>query len=76
LHLQFLYRDLFTTKGIYNRFSGKLNVLEATIVTILLIVVMMIIAKFWGNLKTKNPLLARRITIAIISVGFLIFITR
>ena len=76
LHLQFLYRDLFTTKGIYNRFSGKLNVLEATIVTILLIVVMMIIAKFWGNLKTKNPLLARRITIAIISVGFFIFITR
>lgn len=76
LHLQFLYRDLFTINGLYSRFNGKLNVFEATIVTLILVAIMMAIAKFWGGLKNKRPIVAKRITYAIISVGLIIFLIR
>lgn len=76
LHLQFLYRDIFTTKGIYNRYYESLNILEASIVTIILIIIMMIIAFYWGKLKSLKPLYVRKITIAVISIGIIIFVTR
>lgn len=76
LHLQFLYRDFTFEKGLYNSFYSQLNILQASLITILLIGLMMAIAKGWGKIKSANPILARRITIAVISIAFAIFVLR
>ncbi|MCX7876597.1 MAG: DUF1624 domain-containing protein [Melioribacteraceae bacterium] len=76
LHLQFLYRDLFNYKGIYNRFNDSLNLIEASLVTVILIILMIIIANFWGKLKLEKPDIARNITIILLLNAFIIFMLR
>ncbi len=76
LHLQLLYRDIFWGKSLAFIYDDKLNVLEASIVTIIMVAFMMIIAKSWGTLKQKKPDWARWITIMILSGAFLLFLIR
>lgn len=76
LHLQLLYRDLFSTKGLYSRYHASLNVLEASIVTLILIAVMILVAKLWGKLKLEKPDIAKKITIAVITIALIIFLLK
>lgn len=76
LHLQLLYRDVILGKSLAFIYDDKLNVIEASIVTIIMVALMMVIAKGWGTLKQKNPQWARWITIAILGGGFLLFLIR
>ncbi|MFA7421067.1 MAG: heparan-alpha-glucosaminide N-acetyltransferase domain-containing protein [Melioribacteraceae bacterium] len=76
LHLQLLYRDVIWGKSLAFIYDDKLNILEATIVTVIMVALMMVIAKAWGTLKQKNPQWARRITITILGGGFLLFLIR
>lgn len=76
LHLQLLYRDVIWGKSLAFIYDDKLNVLEASIVTIIMVALMMVIAKGWGTLKQKNPQWARWITIAILGGGFILFLIR
>ncbi len=76
LHLQLLYRDVIWGKSLAFIYDDKLNVFEATIVTIIMVALMMVIAKGWGTLKQKRPQWARWITITVLGGGFLIFLIR
>lgn len=76
LHLQLLYRDVFWGKSLASIYDDKLNVLQASIVTMLMVAAMMAIAKSWGLVKQKKPEWARWITIVILSGAFLVFLFR
>lgn len=76
LHLQLLYRDIFWGKSLAFMYDDKLNVLEALIVTVLMVALMMVVAKAWGTLKKKKPDWARWITIAVLGGAFILFVTR
>ena len=76
LHLQLLYRDIFWGKSLAFMYDDKLNVLEALIVTVIIVALMMVVAKAWGTLKKKKPEWARWITIAVLGGAFILFVTR
>jgi len=74
LHLQLIYRNIFGGESLVSMFGNKLTLIEAIIVTIILAVLMIFAAKGWGLVKSKYPILARRIIIAIVSVAIMVFV--
>ncbi len=76
VHLQLIYRELFKGKSLWNIYNDKLNVLEALVVTIILIVIMIIWAKLWSMLKQKKPQIAKWLTWGTIALAIAIFFYR
>lgn len=76
VHLQLIYREVFLGKSLWDMYDNKLNVVEAILVTTGLILFMMLLAKGWGFIKTKQPVWARRSVIVIVSLAFIIFMLR
>lgn len=76
LHLQLIYREFFSGKSLADLSQKNYNALECLIVTIILIVIMLIIAKLWGFIKTKYPAYARWTTMGVLIIGTIIFIIR
>lgn len=74
LHLQLIYRTIFGGKSLYTMFGNKLTLLEATLMTLVLAVLMIVAAKSWGKVKAKYPSAARWIVIALVVVGILLFV--
>jgi uncharacterized membrane protein len=74
LHLQLIYRNIFGGESLVSMFGNKLTLIEAIIVTIILAVLMIFAAKGWGLVKSKYPILARRIVISIVSVATIVFV--
>ena len=74
LHLQLIYRHIFGGESLVSMFGNKLNLVEAIILTIILAVLMILVAKGWGWVKSKYPSIARRIVISIIIIGTIAFV--
>lgn len=73
LHLKFIYKKFWNDKNLIDLLGTELNVLEALAVTILLAAVMVLLAKIWGWLKYKYPLVIQRGTGAVVTVCVVIF---
>jgi len=74
LHLQIIFRNIFGGESLVSMFGNKLTLIESIIVTIILAVLMILAAKGWGWVKSKYPLIARRIVIGIISAAIITFV--
>lgn len=73
LHLIILYKKFYDGKNIIEILGTPLSPFEVLIVTILLIVIMILLAKFWGKLKAKYPVVISRGVLIIVSICVLIF---
>jgi uncharacterized membrane protein len=76
VHLQLIYREIFWGKSLIDISQRNYNILQCLIVTLILIVLMLILAKVWSNLKSKYPAYSRWLTAAVIIIGTVIFIIR
>lgn len=76
LHLQLIYRELLWGKSLADLSQKNYNALECLIVTVILIILMLITAKLWGLIKSKNPIYSRWLTISVLVIGTIIFIIR
>lgn len=74
LHLQLIYRYIFGGESLVSMYGNKLSLMEAIIVTIILAVLMILAAKGWGWVKSKYPMIARRIVFALVAVGIILFV--
>lgn len=73
LHLKILYKKLGDGKSIIEILGTPLNPLEVLIITVILIVIMILLAKLWGMIKAKYPVLISRSVLIIVSICVLIF---
>jgi len=76
VHLQLIYRELFWGKSLAGLSQNNYNVFECLAVTFILIIVMLILAKVWGLLKSKYPDYSRWLTAGILIIGTIIFVIR
>ena len=76
VHLQLIYRELFWGKSFIDISERNYNILQCLIVTAILIVLMLILAKVWGKLKRNYPIYCRWVTAAVLIIGTVIFIIR
>jgi len=76
VHLQLIYREIFLGKSLIQISEKNYNLLQCLIVTAILIVLMLVLAKVWGNLKSRYPVYSRWATVAVLSIGTVIFILR
>jgi hypothetical protein len=74
LHLQLIYRNIFNGESLVSIYGDKLSLIEAVLMTIILTVLMILTAKGWGRVKMKYPLIARRIVIAFVTIGLVLFV--
>jgi uncharacterized membrane protein len=74
LHLQLIYRNIFGDESLASMFGNKLSLVEAIIVTIILAVLMIFVAKSWGWIKLKYPVVARWSLITTVSIAILVFL--
>lgn len=73
LHLKVLYKKFWDGKGIIELLDIQLSLFEVLVITIVLIVIMILLAKVWGFLKMKYPVIISRGFFAIVTVCVLIF---
>jgi uncharacterized membrane protein len=76
VHLQLIYRELLGGKSIIQISGQDYNFLQCLLVTSVLIILMLALAKIWSTLKSKFPVYSRWVTIAVLSIGTLIFLLR
>ena len=76
VHLQLIYREILWGKSLIQISEKNYNLLQCLIVTAILIVLMLALAKVWGNLKGRYPVYSRWVTVAVLSIGTVIFILR
>jgi hypothetical protein len=76
VHLQLIYREIFWGKSLIQISEQSYNLLQCLIVTAVLIILMLALAKVWSNLKRKYPVYSRWVTAAVLSIGTVIFILR
>jgi uncharacterized membrane protein len=74
LHLQLLYRRFYHETSFASLNGDKFDVWGCIIVTISLAVLMIFIAKLWGNFKRNYKVIASDISIGIVSLTILIFL--
>lgn len=73
LHLKVLYKKFWDGKGLIELLDIQLSLFEVLVITIVLIVIMILLAKVWGFLKMKYPVIISRGFFAIVTVCVLIF---
>jgi uncharacterized membrane protein len=74
LHLQLIYRNIFNGESLISIYGDKLSLIEAVLMTIILTVLMILTAKGWRRIKMKYPSIARRIVIAFVTLGLVLFV--
>jgi uncharacterized membrane protein len=74
LHLQFLYRRFYRETSFASIYGDKFDILGCIIATVVLAVIMIIIAKLWGEFKKKHRPIASDISIGIVSLTVIIFL--
>lgn len=76
LHLKLLYRKFWDSKGFIDWFGTELGLLEVILLTIVLVIIMILLAKLWGFLKMKYPVIISRgmlITVTVLLIIFFLF---
>ncbi len=76
VHLQLIYREIFWDKSLIDISERNYNLVQCLMVTAILIVLMLIMAKVWGKLKRNYPIYCRLVTAAVLIIGTVIFIIR
>lgn len=71
LHLKIIYKEFNDDKNLIDILGSDLNVLECIIITIILALIMIVLAKGWGYLKFKYPIIISRL----VSAGVIIAVT-
>ncbi len=74
LHLLVIYSTVWEGKSLENIIGQTLNILECIAVTLVLMVLMVLAAKFWGWTKRKFPIYARKVAWGVVGVLFVIFL--
>ncbi len=74
LHLQIIYRDFWDNKSIASIFGGKFYVLDCIAATLILALIMVAVAKFWGSVKRNHKPLAANFTLGLVSLCIIIFL--
>jgi len=74
LHLQIIYRRFWNDQSFASIFGNKFNFIEAAIATLILSLIMIAVAKFWGTIKRNYKKTASRLTLAIVSLAIIIFL--
>jgi uncharacterized membrane protein len=74
LHLQIIYRRFWNDKSFASIIGGKFNVLEAAIATVVLALIMIAVAKYWGAFKRKYKKTASKLTLSIVSLAIIVFL--
>lgn len=74
LHLQIIYRRFWNDKSFASIIGDKFNVLEAAIAIVVLALIMIGVAKYWGNFKRKHKSAALKLTLAIVGLAIIIFL--
>jgi uncharacterized membrane protein len=74
LHLLVIYSTVWEGNSLENIIGQTLNVLECITVTFVLMVLMILAAKFWGWTKSKFPVYATKVAWGIVGVLFIIFL--
>ena len=73
LHLQIIFRKGVGGRNLQDFVGQSLNILEAVGVTLLLVIAMMFVAKYWHLFKVKFPRYARIVTAIVVWGCVLIF---
>lgn len=73
LHLQVLFRKVWNDTSIESIINYRFNVFECVLSTIALIILMVLVAKLWGNLKKKSPFVSQCIFWGVLALCVLIF---
>ncbi len=77
LHLEIIYAPIWSGgKSLEQIVAESFSVTQCIISTLLLIVLMVIVAKIWGNFKKKYPVYLRPVTAGIITLALIIFILK
>ena len=74
LHLQIIYRKIINGNNLSSIYGGTFDVLEAVVATILLAILMIITAKYWGMFKKKYRTLVSNLTLGLVSLCIIIFL--
>lgn len=73
LHLKLIYKKFWNDKSPVDILGNDLNLLECLIITIILAVIMIMLAKGWGYLKSKYPTAISRLVFAGATICVIIF---
>jgi uncharacterized membrane protein len=73
LHINILYKKFWDGKGLIEILGIQLNLVEVLIITIVLIAIMILLAKGWGFLKMKFPVIISRSVLIIVTACVIIF---
>ncbi len=74
LHLQLIFKKLWNNQSLEIIVKQSFGVLESIGMTLLFILLMVIVAKVWGFIKTKYPSVVQWVTIGVISISIIIFL--
>ena len=74
LHLQIIYRRFWNDQSFASIFGSKFNFIEAAVSTLVLALIMIAVAKYWGAFKRKYKKTASTLTLSIVSLAIIIFL--
>ncbi|MEG8946081.1 heparan-alpha-glucosaminide N-acetyltransferase domain-containing protein [Rosettibacter firmus] len=75
LHLKLLYIKILDGKSLIDLFESKLNIIQCLIITLLLAILMVLIAKGWGYLKVRYPAVISKLVFITVTFAVIIFFT-
>ena len=75
-HLHLIFRELVYEKSLDNIYHEQLGMPACILITLIIVVLMVALAKFWGTMKKKYPVYAKWWTIAFLVIGTAIFLYR
>lgn len=73
MHLIIIFGAFWSGKSLADIFGKTMNAIEATCATIILIVLMILAAKFWGWVKKKSPKYVSIFVKAVVTVLIIVF---
>jgi uncharacterized membrane protein len=74
LHLQLLYRRFYHDASFASIYGDKFDIWGCIIITIILALLMISVAKAWGTFKRNHRLIASDISIGVVSLTIIIFL--
>lgn len=74
LHLQLIYRRFWNDQSFASIFGSTFNITEAIVATLVLALIMIAVAKYWGRFKRKYKPIASKMTLGIVSLAIIIFL--
>ena len=74
LHLQIIFRRMIENRSLQDFVGQSLNVAQALLVTLVFIIMMMFVAKYWHFFKVKYPRYSRIATAVVVWGSVLIFL--